>query len=320
LRVAITGVGGFIGSTTAEQAVIAGHEVIGFESFRPDYDPALKLANLVGLSGNEAFTLVEGDLRQKPLEALLDGVDVVLHLAARAGVRPSWDELGEYVDTNVTMTIQLLEAAAAVGVGRFVCASSSSVYGHGTGGPSSEDQPLNPVSPYAASKLMAEHVVRMFGERAGIDTVLMRYFTVYGPRQRPDMAFHRAITAALTGTEFVLLGDGLQRRDFTFIDDTARANLAALVRPIPSGTAINVGGGCSVNMLEVLAAIGDELGRPVPVRMADRAAGDAIATLADTRRCEDLLGFRPEVSLADGIAAQRRWLERSHESAFEDAA
>src|SRR4051812_32930977 len=220
MRALVTGVAGFIGSTLAEALVGNGDVVVGVDCFTPYYDAAQKRANLQRLAATKQFTLAEADLRTAELPPLLDGVDVVYHQAGQPGVRLSWASgFAEYDSHNIIATQRLLEGARAAGVARVVYASSSSVYGNAPRYPTSEDDLPQPHSPYGVTKLAAEHLCNLYAANWGVHTVSLRYFTVYGPRQRPDMAMHRLIESALAGTPFPLYGDGSAVRDFTFVDD-----------------------------------------------------------------------------------------------------
>jgi nucleoside-diphosphate-sugar epimerase len=253
-----------------------------------------------------AVDRVDADLATADLDPLLDGVDVVIHLAARPGVRPSWDEFESYVADNVVGTERLLAAAGRAGtVERFVYASSSSVYGNATGYPTTEDALPAPVSPYGVTKLAGEHLCRAFD----VAVVVLRYFTVYGPRQRPDMAFHRMIAAALgDGPPFPLYGDGSQVRDFTYVDDVVTATLAAAQDAV-TGT-FNVAGGSSTSVAEVLDVVGRLTGTPVPVDRRPAQPGDVRRTGGSTDRITAALGWRPTVDLETGLAEQIEWHRR----------
>jgi nucleoside-diphosphate-sugar epimerase len=306
----VTGVAGFIGSHLAEALVERGHEVVGIDCFTPTYPPAEKRRNLARLLPHPAFRLVEGDLVTLALDAWLEGAAVVFHQAAQPGVRASWGrDFATYVHHNVIGTQCLLEACARAEVPRLVAASSSSVYGDAPDYPTTEESITRPVSPYGVTKLASEHLCLAYA-RPGVSELsvtTLRYFTVYGARQRPDMAFRRFLDAAYTGQPIVVYGDGEQTRDFTNVRDAVRANLMAMTAPIHA-EAINVGGGHRVTVNEVLDLVGRCTGRRLRVVRAPAQAGDARHTGADGTRAEALLGYRPEVSLEDGLAEQAGWV------------
>ena len=312
MNVLLTGCAGFIGSHTAEALVAAGHSVRGVDAFTDYYDPSLKRANVAGLLGHPSFELVEADLATADVDALLDGVDAVAHLAGQPGVRASWDAgFAVYVERNVLVTQRLLEAARRAGTGRFVYASSSSVYGDAESFPTPEDVMPRPVSPYGVTKLAGEHLVSLYGTNFGLPTVSLRYFTVYGPRQRPDMATWRMVDAALHGTTFPLFGDGTAARSFTFVADVAAANLTALVADVVPGAVVNLSGSETVDVNELLRLVGQAAGTDVPVERRDAEPGDARRTGGDTTRALELLGWTAATPLADGVAAQVAW-QRHH--------
>jgi UDP-glucuronate 4-epimerase len=303
----VTGCAGFIGSHLVEGLLARGLTVTGVDALTPYYDTGVKRANLAAAAADPAFRFVEVDLRTAPLAPLLDDVDVVFHLAAQPGVRASWaDGFVATVDHNLLGTQRLLEAVRDRGVDRFVHASSSSVYGD-VAGVMHEDAPTHPHSPYGVTKLAAEQLCATYAANWDVPTVALRYFTVYGPRQRPDMAMHRIVEAALTGVPFPVFGDGRQRRDVTYVGDVVAANLATLDRDLPGGTVVNVAGGSIVSLREVIALVEDVTGREVPLDVRGVEAGDVRDTAADLARVRDLLGWRAEVSLADGVRRQVAW-------------
>jgi nucleoside-diphosphate-sugar epimerase len=309
-HVVITGAAGFIGSHLAEALVDRGHQVVGIDCFTTAYPPAEKRRNLERLLGHPAFRLVEGDLVTLALDAWLEGAAVVFHQAAQPGVRASWGrDFATYVHHNVLGTQCLLEACARAGVPRLVAASSSSVYGDAPDYPTTEESITRPVSPYGVTKLASEHLCLAYA-RPGVSDIsvaTLRYFTVYGPRQRPDMAFRRFLTAAYAGEPITVYGDGEQTRDFTYVDDAVRANLLAMTAPIRA-EAINVGGGRRVTLNQMLEEIGRRSGRKLRIERAPAQPGDARHTGADGTRAEALLGYRPEVPIEDGLAEQAAWV------------
>ncbi len=308
MRALVTGGAGFIGSSLATRLADEGNQVIIADCLSPYYDPAQKRANLAPLRGRPGVSVVEVDLVHGDLDPLLDGVDVVFHQAAQPGVRRSWDDFGAYAAANITVTQRLLDAVLRRGgLQRFVYASSSSVYGNGARGGSAESDRPQPFSPYGVTKLAAEHLCRAYAENFGVPTVSLRYFTVYGPRQRPDMAFHRLIEAARNATPFPLYGDGRQVRDFTYVDDVVAANLAAVSADPPPGTVVNVAGGSSTTMREVVELIGELVGRPVLIDAQPEQPGDVRATAGLTRLASQVLGWEPQTDLRTGVNRQVAW-------------
>jgi UDP-glucuronate 4-epimerase len=303
MRALVTGVAGFIGSNLAARLLREGHEVLGADCFVPYYPRQDKEVNLAPLRQAEGFRFVEADLRGADLEPLVE-VDVVFHLAAQPGVRSSWGRpFADYAGHNLVATQRLLEACRAGGAPRLVMASSSSVYGDAERHPTPEDVLPRPVSPYGVTKLAAEHLLDAYASNFGLSTVALRYFTVYGPGQRPDMAFHRFIRAALEGRPITVFGDGEQSRDVTFVDDAVEATVAAGQTDEAAG-AVNVGGGSEVSVNEVLQLVEDLCGRPLDVRREDPVPGDVRRTSADLERARALLGFRPRVGIEEGLRRQ----------------
>lgn len=314
----VTGCAGFIGSTLTEALLAGGTRVVGVDAVTDSYAPDSKRANLAALLDHPDFELRETDLLDADLAALLEGVDVVFHLAGLPGVRTSWGErFAEYERSNVLATQQLLEAARHTPVDRIVFSSSSSVYGAAERYPVLETDAPAPRSPYGVTKLAAEHLCNLYASNFGVPTVSLRYFTVYGPRQRPDMAFHRIIEAALSGGEFHMFGSGEQLRDFTFVADAVSANLLAATADVEPGTVLNVGGGAEASMNEVVDLIEAATGGNIERVDDPVAAGDIFRTGADTARARDLLGWQPRTTLEDGIAAQVAW-HRARRSAASD--
>ena len=301
----VTGAAGFIGSALVDALLHDGATVRGIDSFSPYYEPAIKHANLAEALANPHFALVKADLRSAPLDDLVRGIPVVYHQAAQPGVRLSWSEgFAEYDSNNVLATQRLLEACKSAGTSRFVFASSSSIYGNAGRYPTVETDLPAPHSPYGVTKLAAEHLCGLYAANHGLPTVALRYFTVYGPRQRPDMAIHRLIEAALDGTTFPLYGDGSQIRDFTFVDDVVRANRAAAEASVDPGTVVNVCAGGSVKMLELIEAVATAVGKRVLVEAKSEQPGDVHQTGGSNAQARELLGWTPTTDLETGIAAQ----------------
>jgi len=304
----VTGAAGFIGSTLVDRLLRDGHAVRGVDCFTDYYDPAIKRQNLELARAHPRFEFVEGDLVDLDLGALLRDVSCCFHLAAQAGVRASWGrDFLVYVRCNIEATQKLLEAAKAVGLPKLVYSSSSSVYGNARQMPMSEDALPSPVSPYGVTKLSGEQLCALYHYNYGLPVVSLRYFTVYGPRQRPDMAFHKWIRAGLRGDSIEVYGDGTQTRDFTYVDDAVAANVAAMNFAGPLGI-FNVGGGATVTVMHVLGIIEGALGRPLHIVHQPRVHGDVDHTHADTRRVAAGLGWRAGVRVEDGIPSEVAWL------------
>lgn len=308
MKALVTGAAGFIGSTLGEYLLAEGSPVRGVDCFTPYYDVKHKEANLERLLAHPNFEFVEADLRVRDASGLLHGIDVVYHLAAQPGVRLSWsDSFAVYNEHNILATQRLLEGAKAGGVDRFVYASSSSVYGNAEAYPTTETDLPRPHSPYGVTKLGGEHLCGLYAANWGVPTVSLRYFTVYGPRQRPDMAMHRLIEAALAGTVFPLYGTGEQIRDFTFVGDVVRATAMAGWAEVPPATVLNVAGGSSVSMNETVRLVEEAVGREVQVVRHMGQPGDVQRTGGSVERIADLLSWKPETSVRNGIAAQVQW-------------
>jgi nucleoside-diphosphate-sugar epimerase len=308
MKALVTGAAGFIGSHLTAALLDKGASVVGVDCFTDYYARDIKERNLAEIRGREGFRFAETAVQDADLPALLDGVTHVFHLAAQAGVRKSWGkDFRAYTANNVEATQILLEACVGRPLERFVHASSSSVYGDRAPIPMREDALPQPVSPYGVTKMAAEQLGYLYHVNYGVPTAAMRYFTVYGPRQRPDMAFHRFLRAALKGEPITLYGDGEQTRDFTFVADAVAATIAAAERGVP-GTAYNIGGGSRVSMNEVLKIIERIAGRPLNVVREGAQKGDMRDTYADTSLAKKDLGFAPKVPLEDGIRAEYRWL------------
>jgi UDP-glucose 4-epimerase len=308
MNVLVTGAAGFIGSHLSGRLLDRGARVTGIDCFTDYYPRRIKEANLEPLRRRSGFSFVESTLQQADLPALLDGVTHVFHLAAQAGVRKSWGrDFAVYTTNNVEATQVLLEACVGRPIERLVYASSSSVYGDRVSIPMREDALPQPVSPYGVTKLAAEQLCYLYSVNHGVPATSLRYFTVYGPRQRPDMGFHRFISAALTGEPITVFGDGGQTRDFTFVGDAVSATIAAGERGVV-GRAYNIGGGSRVTVTEVLDIIGRVTGRALRIERGPEQKGDMRDTYADSSLARADLGFAPAVTLADGLAEEARWL------------
>lgn len=304
----VTGVAGFIGSHLAESLVARGYRVIGVDTFVDFYPRTLKEANLAHLRQAPNFQFRELDLRTTDMATLLKNVDYVFHMAAQAGVRSSWGEsFSSYVEHNVLSTQRLLEAALNSPVRRVIYASSSSVYGNSPDQPAREDSPVQPISPYGVTKLAAEYLCRLYTSEYGLPTVSLRFFTVYGPRQRPDMAFHKFIRAILLDEPIVVYGNGEQSRDFTYVGDIVEACASAMHRGQP-GACYNLGGGVVVTVNEVIELLEEITGKRARVDYRRRQPGDAMHTSADTTAAHVELGFAPQFSLGEGLRLEADWL------------
>jgi UDP-glucuronate 4-epimerase len=317
-RILVTGAAGFIGSHLCESLVSAGHEVQGFDNFDPFYPRAVKEGNLAALRGQSRFRFTEGDIVRDPLPTA--GIDAVVHLAARPGVQPSLDDPGGYMDANVTGTARLFEQARRAGIVRIVFGSSSSVYGESTPAPFAEDAVADgPISPYAASKRAGELVSRVFTHLYGTRIACLRFFTVYGPRQRPDLAVHRFTARIMAGQPIVMRGDGSSARDYTYVSDIVDGIVASLdwtARQDGAGSVpwrvFNLGGGERVRLDRLIAVIAAAAERqPIIERGADQP-GDVPLTVADLTRSERELGYHPKVGIEEGIRRFVAWYREVH--------
>jgi nucleoside-diphosphate-sugar epimerase len=307
----VTGVAGFIGSNLAEKLLEQGDQVIGIDQFNDYYDPSLKRKNAHILAKYPEFKLIEADIQALDWRQLLQGVEVLFHQAAQAGVRASWgDGFRQYTERNINATQIILEAAKETpSLQRMVFASTSSVYGNAETMPTPETLCPQPVSPYGITKLAAERLCWLYHQNFNVPVTALRYFTVYGPRQRPDMAFHKFFQAAIAGKPIGIYGDGKQTRDFTFISDAVAANLAAAVVPEAVGEVFNIGGGSRVVLLDVLDTMEKVIGKPIKRSHQGLARGDARHTAADVTKARTILGYNPQVSLAEGLAQEWQWIQ-----------
>ena len=297
MRYVVTGAAGFIGSQLLQTLLERGHDVVGWDAFTDYYDPRLKEENASGLPVERI------DLVDDPID--LDGADGVFHLAGQPGVKSFGSVFPVYVRHNILASQRLFEAAAQARV-RTVFASSSSIYGDAASYPTPEDTVPRPLSPYGITKLACEHLAQAYRQEFGLDVVTLRYFTIYGPRQRPDMAFAAMVTALAEGRPFELFGDGTQSRTFTFVADAVDATIGAMERGSPGAT-LNVGGGSEVSMLQAIEALGSIAGRRLEIVRSPRREGDATRTAADTSRIQHEIGWQARTPFEEGLAAQWRW-------------
>ena len=312
-RALVTGCAGFIGSHLTESLLSDGISVLGVDCFNANYGRAQKVDNLRRAHQWDSFEFVPLDLSNGDLEDLISDVDVVFHLAAEPGVRSSWGpRFQRYVTNNILATQQLLNALKTVPGRRLVYASSSSIYGQAESLPTHEDTAAAPRSPYGLTKLTGEHLCNVYEANYGLEVASLRYFTVFGPRQRPDMAFNIFCQAALNGEDIHVFGDGHQTRDFTFVADVVAATRAAATSAIDSGGAYNIGGGLRGSLRDVLGVIEELSGRQLKLRFEEEQAGDVRNTGAETSKARSHLAFSPSTSLQDGIAAEFEWLRQGH--------
>lgn len=310
-KIIVTGAAGFIGSHLVNILLQQGEEVIGIDEFNDYYDPLLKRKNVATFENSPNFTLVAGDIQSLDLPKLFQDVEIVYHQAAQAGVRNSWGQgFRAYTERNINTTQVLLEAAKdAPNLKRLVFASTSSVYGDAETLPTHEEIAPKPVSPYGITKLAAERLCGLYHKNFGVPFVSLRYFTVYGPRQRPDMAFHKFFKAVLQDEAIPIYGDGQQTRDFTFVSDAVAANLAAATVPEAVGEIFNIGGGSRVVLTQVLDTMEEIVGKPIKRNHIEKAMGDARHTAADVSKAQKILGYCPQVSLKDGLQEEWEWVK-----------
>lgn len=311
MKALVTGAAGFVGSNLAEELLSAGYEVVGVDSFTDYYARDLKEKNLSFFRNHDNFTFLERDIVKIDLVELLSDIDYVFHQAAQAGVRASWGQFfNTYTNNNIKATQQLLEAAKESTIKKFVYASSSSVYGDTDNLPMKETNKLQPVSPYGVSKLGAENLCYLYWKNFGVPTVSLRYFTVFGERQRPDMAFHIFIKEILTNGKITVFGDGKQSRNFTYVGDVVQANILAAQSNV-EGEIFNVGGGGDrVELKTTIAMMEDIIGCGVEKEYQETAKGDVKHTEADERKIREVLGYKPQVGLSEGLKREVEWLKQ----------
>ena len=307
MRCLVSGAAGFIGSHLAERLVRDGHEVISIDCFLDYYPREVKEENLAGLKKSPNFHFLEANLLELDLPALVQKTDFIFHLAAQAGVRASWGEsFSIYTENNIRATQRLLESCKGQKISKFILASSSSVYGDAEEMPTSENSAPKPVSPYGLSKLACEHLCYLYWKNYKIPYLALRYFTVYGPRQRPDMAFHKFLRSALHGKEIEIYGDGNQTRDFTYISDIINATVKSISTDAVAES-VNLGGGSPATIWQVLNIIEEITGKRVRLRHIEEQKGDVRHTCADITKAQRILGYAPQVRLGDGLRKQFLW-------------
>ncbi|HSE39922.1 MAG TPA: NAD-dependent epimerase/dehydratase family protein [Acidobacteriota bacterium] len=309
MKIIITGAAGFIGSHLSERLISQGHTLIGIDSFLDYYPRWVKEMNVAELQKNSSFRLIERNILDLDWNTLLEDVDIVIHLAAQAGVRASWGQsFLIYTKNNIEATQLMLEASKEKKLKKFVFASTSSVYGDTDDIPMRENSLVKPVSPYGVTKLAAEGLCNLYYKNYGVPCVSLRYFTVYGPRQRPDMAFYRFILALLEDRSITIFEDGNQTRDFTFIDDIVTGTELAAMKGV-DGRIYNLGGGSRITVNDAIEKLGQVAGRKLKVNYADKQKGDMRHTFASTEQARTDLGYVPETKLDEGLEQEFRWLE-----------
>ncbi|OGC22885.1 UDP-glucose 4-epimerase [candidate division WOR-1 bacterium RIFOXYB2_FULL_42_35] len=314
MKILVTGAAGFIGSHLAEKLLALGHEVVGIDVFTSYYSRKIKEYNLINLRINSKFTFIEADIATVDLKTLFQGVKIVFHQAAQAGVRASWGkDFNVYLKDNLEVTQKLLEAAKEVSLDNFVYASSSSVYGDTELLPMWERNLPKPYSPYGVSKLAAEHLCYLYWKNYGVPTVSLRYFTVYGPRQRPDMAFHKFIRALIFGKPIEIYGDGEQTRDFTYISDIVEANIAVIEKKGIEGEVFNLGGGSRIFLKEAAALIVASFPGSAQVVYGGKQKGDVRHTAADFSKAKEILGYNPKVTIQEGLKNEIAYLKKLYQ-------
>jgi len=307
MRIVITGAAGFIGSTTSALLLDAGHDVVGIDSLTPYYNASLKQQSIADLLSRPRFSFFTHDVATELFDKALVGADAIIHLAGQPGVRRSWSEFDSYVHANVHGTKSVLDAAVRHQITRVVYASSSSVYGNAHIYPTPEDHPTAPQSPYAVTKLAGEQLCTLYSAERDLHTVSLRYFTVYGPRQRPDMLTQRLVQAAHVGSTITIFGDGEQVRDFTFVDDVARANVRAVEADCAAGSVFNISGGSSVTVNQMISEVESATGSAIRREAHGEASGDVRRTSGDNTKAARELQWAPTVDLASGVSTHVDW-------------
>lgn len=308
MKALVTGAAGFVGSNLVRQLTRDGHDVVGVDSLTDYYDIAIKLQNLKSIASSN-FEFVKGDLNDLDLKPLVDGTDYIFHQAGQPGVRKSWGtDFLTYTECNISATQRLLEASRGItSLKKFVYASSSSIYGNAESYPTQETALPQPISPYGVSKLAAEHLAGLYASNFGVPTVSLRYFTVYGPGQRPDMAFTRFVRAAILGEEIRIFGSGSQIRDFTYVEDIVSANIKAAMCVSDAGAVFNVAGGSNISVNEVLDVVQGIHGGKLNIRYVDPVAGDVFRTRGSIEAFTTATQWEPTVDIESGLRLQYAW-------------
>ncbi|MEW6457284.1 MAG: NAD-dependent epimerase/dehydratase family protein [Acidobacteriota bacterium] len=307
MKFVVTGAAGFIGSHLCERLLAEGNVVIGVDSFSDYYSPIIKEKNIKSILGNKNFLFLRGKMEEMEIEKILKGCDGVFHLAAQPGVRKSWGlDFEVYVRTNVLLTQKILEVLKNIPVKKFIYASSSSVYGN-AGIPFRENSELKPVSPYGVTKLAGENLCFLYFENFKIPVISLRYFTVYGPRQRPDMGFHKFFLSILDGREIEVYGDGNQSRDFTYIDDVINGTISSYYYGV-AGEVYNIGGGTNIRLNSIFPLFENITGRKIRIKYLKEVSGDVRHTQADYLKAQRDLKFKPNGKLEDGLEKQWKWM------------
>ncbi len=302
----VTGAAGFIGSTLVEKLLDSGYDVIGLDCFTNYYSKEQKLSNIQKARSNKNYKFIEADILEVNLEQIIRDVNGIFHLAAQPGVRPSWTEFDIYVRNNILATKKLLDVASGMEAKKFVFASSSSVYGDAESFPTSEDAVPRPVSPYGITKDTCEKLCYVYHKSYQFPITMLRFFTVYGPRQRPDMGFHKFIEKILSNQKITVFGDGSQIRDFTYVNDIVQGIIAALISNSEFET-YNLGSGRPIRLIEAIKIMQDIIGEDAEIEYFEPQLGDAIKTLADIRNARQKLGYEPKTKLGEGLQAQVEW-------------
>ncbi len=308
MNILVTGSCGFIGTNLCLSLLTDGHSVTGVDSFTNNYGESIKKANLSDLDEYPNYKHLEADLLSTNLEPIIDGKDIIFHLAGQPSVHNSWgDDFKTYSNRNIVLTQRLLEASRKAKTKRFVNSSSSSIYGRVNSTPTKESDEKRPISPYGVTKLAAENLVSLYASEFNLSTISLRYFTVFGPRQRTDMAFNKLIQAGHDGKSFSLHGDGSQIRDFTYVGDVVEANKLAGLKDVRPGSVFNIGGGSPVSMNEIIAMVEEITNKKTKINYTPLGPGNPMVTIADCTLAADILGWKPKMGIFNGLMAQVAW-------------
>ncbi|MDI6785466.1 MAG: NAD-dependent epimerase/dehydratase family protein [bacterium] len=308
----VTGAAGFIGSNICQKLLSLGHQVIGIDSFLDYYPRKIKEANIYKILSHENFRFIEADINYLYLDNIFDGVNYIFHLAAQAGVRDSWGkDFSIYINSNIHVTQKLLEHCLHIkSLKKFIYASSSSIYGDTNIFPITEEAKMQPTSPYGASKLLGENLCYLYWKSYNLPVISLRFFTVFGPKQRPDMAFHKFIKAALNDQEIVIYGDGEQTRDFTYIDDIVDANMLSMESDI-NGEAFNIGGGARISLIKTIHLLQEIIGKEIKIKYVEKQRGDMLHTYANLTKAKSLLKYNPCVPIKNGLEKEVDWIKNN---------